>query len=109
MKKRLSLLLAILMAALFVLSAVPAMAEKTVITYWSNDRHDEVYMNEMIEKFNASHDDIEINMVIMTDDFENSILLAIDGRPGHHRPVRHPGEYGGLRCSGGPDPLYSGG
>jgi multiple sugar transport system substrate-binding protein len=79
MKKRLSLLLAILMAALFVLSAVPAMAEKTVITYWSNDRHDEVYMNEMIEKFNASHDDIEINMVIMTDDFENSILLAIDG------------------------------
>ena len=79
MKKRISLLVAVLMAALFVLSAVPAMAEKTVITYWSNDRHDETYMTAMIEKFNTEHDDIEINMVIMTDDFENSILLAIDG------------------------------
>ncbi len=79
MKKRLALLVAVVMAALLVLSAVPALAEKTVITYWSNDRHDEVYMKEMIEKFNAAHDDIEINMVIMTDDFENSILLAIDG------------------------------
>ena len=72
-------LLALMMVSLAVLSAVPALAEKTVITYWSNDRHDEAYMTEMIEKFNASHDDIEINMVIMTDDFENSILLAIDG------------------------------
>jgi len=79
MKKRFALLTAIVMAALIVLSAVPAMADKTVITYWSNDRHDEAYMTEMIEKFNAAHDDIEINMVIMTDDFENSILLAIDG------------------------------
>ena len=79
MKKRISLLVAVLMAALFVLSAVPAMAEKTVVTYWSNDRHDEAYMTEMIEKFNAEHDDIEINHVIMTDDYENSILLAFDG------------------------------
>ena len=79
MKRRLSLLVAMIMAALVILSAVPAMAEKTVITYWSNDRHDETYMTEMINKFNESHDDIEINMVIMTDDFENSILLAIDG------------------------------
>ncbi len=79
MKKRFALLVAIMMAALIVLSAVPAMAEKTVITYWSNDRHDETYMSDMIKKFNESHDDIEINMVIMTDDFENSILLAIDG------------------------------
>ena len=79
MKKKVSLLVAIMMAALIVLSAVPAMAEKTVITYWSNDRHDETYMTDMINKFNEAHDDIEINMVIMTDDFENSILLAIDG------------------------------
>jgi len=50
-----------------------------VVTYWSNDRHDEAYLNEMIEKFNAAHDDIEIQMTIMTDDFENSILLAYQG------------------------------
>ena len=79
MKKKVSLLLALTMAAVMILSAVPALADKTVINYWSNDRHDEVYMTEMIEKFNAAHDDIEINMTIMTDDYENSILLAIDG------------------------------
>ena len=78
MKKSVSLLLAMIMV-LLAFGAVPALAEKTVITYWSNDRHDEAYMSEMIAKFNAAHDDIEINMVIMTDDFENSILLAIDG------------------------------
>ena len=79
MNKRISLVLAMMMLALCVFAAVPAMAEKTVVTYWSNDRHDEAYMTEVINKFNAEHDDIEINMVIMTDDFENSILLAIDG------------------------------
>ena len=79
MKRKVSLLVALMMVAVMVLSAIPALADKTVVTYWSNDRHDEVYLNEMIEKFNAAHDDIEINMVIMTDDFENSILLAIDG------------------------------
>ena len=77
MKRTLSLALACMMA--LVLSAAPALAEKTVVNYWSNDRHDEVYMTAMIEKFNAEHDDIEIKMTIMTDDFENSILLAYQG------------------------------
>lgn len=79
MKKSLSLILALMMAATLVFAAVPAMADKTIVNYWSNDRHDEVYMSEMIEKFNAAHDDIEIVMTIMTDDYENSILLAFDG------------------------------
>ncbi|MBO7663539.1 MAG: extracellular solute-binding protein [Clostridia bacterium] len=79
MKKRISLLTAIVMALSLVLAAVPALAEKTVINYWSNDRHDETYMNAMIEKFNAAHEDIEIKMTIMTDDFENSIMMAIEG------------------------------
>jgi len=79
MKKRISLLVAVVMALVVVLAAFPALADKTVITYWSNDRHDETYMTAKIAEFNAAHDDIEINMVIMTDDFENSILLAIDG------------------------------
>ena len=79
MKRRLSLTLACMMALVLVLSAAPALAEKTVVNYWSNDRHDEVYMTAMIEKFNAEHDDIEIKMTIMTDDFANSILLAYQG------------------------------
>ncbi len=78
MKKSFSLLVALVMA-LLALGAVPALADKTVVNYWSNDRHDEVYMTEMINKFNAAHDDIEIKMTIMTDDFENSILLAYQG------------------------------
>ena len=78
MKKTISLLLAMMMV-LLAFGAVPALAEKTVVTYWSNDRHDETYMTEMINKFNAEHDDIEIQMTIMTDDFENSILLAYQG------------------------------
>ena len=79
MMKAMSIVLAALMVMLMVLTAAPALAEKTVVTYWSNDRHDEAYLNEMIEKFNAAHDDIEIQMTIMTDDFENSILLAYQG------------------------------
>lgn len=79
MKKRISLLVAIVMALSLVLAAVPALADKTVINYWSNDRHDETYMSAMIEKFNAAHEDIEIKMTIMTDDFENSIMMAIEG------------------------------
>ena len=80
MKKSLSLVLACMLVAIAVLSVVPAMADgKTVVTYWSNDRHDEAYMTAMIEKFNAEHEDIEIQMTIMTDNFEQSILLAYQG------------------------------
>ena len=78
MRKTISLLVALVMV-LLTFGIVPAMAEKTVVNYWSNDRHDEQYMTAMIEKFNAEHDDIEIKMTIMTDDFENSILLAYQG------------------------------
>ena len=78
MKKSLAILLTVIMA-MTLLGTLPALADKTVINYWSNDRHDEVYMTAMIEKFNAEHDDIEIKMTIMTDDFENSILLAYQG------------------------------
>lgn len=52
MKKSVSLLLALVMV-LMAFGAVPAFAEKAVVNYWSNDRHDEAYMTQMIEKFNA--------------------------------------------------------
>ena len=78
--RKLSLILAAMMLLTLVFASVPALADKTVITYWSNDRHDETYMRAVVDKFNAEHDDIEINMIIMTDDFENSILLAYQGK-----------------------------
>jgi len=102
MRKPMSLFVAVLLVALTVLSAVPAMAEgKTVVNYWSNDRHDEAYMTEMIEKFNASHDDIEIVMTIMTDNYEQSILLAYQGNEapdlvGQSIDIKNFSEYGAI-------------
>ncbi|MBQ8654912.1 MAG: extracellular solute-binding protein, partial [Clostridia bacterium] len=79
--KKLSFILALVMALTCLFGAVPAMAEdKTVITYWTNDRHDMDYMNAMIEKFNAENtDNIEIQMTVITDEYENQILLAYQG------------------------------
>ncbi len=77
MKKQLSILLSVAVCAPMVMSATTAFAaDKTVINYWSNDRHDEAYMSEKIAEFNASHDDIEIVMTLITDNYENAILLA---------------------------------
>lgn len=53
-----------------------ASGDATVIEVWSNNRHDEVYMTEMIEKFNASQSDVQIEYTILTDDWLNSIQLA---------------------------------
>lgn len=53
-----------------------ASGEVTTISVWSNNRHDEDYMTQMIEEFNASHTDIQIEYTILTDDWANSIQLA---------------------------------
>lgn len=50
--------------------------EATVIEVWSNNRHDEEYMTKMIDEFNASHTDVQIEYTILTDDWLNSIQLA---------------------------------
>lgn len=79
--KKLSFILAVMMAALCIFGTVSALAdEKTVITYWTNDRHDMEYLNKMIEKYNAENtDNIEIKMEVITDEYENQILLAYQG------------------------------
>lgn len=79
--KKLSFILAMVMALTCVFGAVPALAEdKTVVTYWTNDRHDMDYVTQMIEKFNAENtDNIEIQMTVITDAYENQILLAYQG------------------------------
>lgn len=53
-----------------------ASGETQTIEVWSNNRHDETYMTNQIEAFNASQTDVKINYTIMTDDWANSIQLA---------------------------------
>lgn len=56
-----------------------ATGDVTTIEFWTNNRHDEAYMTEMIEKFNASHTEVQINYTILTDDWANAIQLAYQG------------------------------
>lgn len=56
-----------------------ASKDATTIEFWTNNRHDEAYMTEMIDKFNASHTDVQINYTILTDDWANAIQLAFQG------------------------------
>lgn len=54
-----------------------ASGEKTVITVWSQDRHDSEYVEAKIEEFNAANDKgIEIVLNIITDDYPNMMALA---------------------------------
>ncbi len=51
--------------------------EKTVITVWTNDRHDSEYVEAKIDEFNATNDKgIEIDLNIITDDYVNMMSLA---------------------------------
>lgn len=56
-----------------------AAGEVTTIEFWTNNRHDEAYMTEMIDAFNAANTDVFINYTILTDDWANSIQLAYQG------------------------------
>lgn len=53
--------------------------EATTINFWTNNRHDDAYMTEMIDSFNANHTDIQIKRTILTDDWANTIQLAYQG------------------------------
>ena len=73
--KRIALLVAALMLVLCATSAMAA----TTLNYWTEDRHDVEYITAMVDKFNAEHDDIEVVLNVITDDYQNSIMLAYDG------------------------------
>ena len=51
-------------------------AEKTVIEIWTNTRHDSQYVEDKIAEFNASHDDIEIKMTTIVDNYTNMLVMA---------------------------------
>jgi multiple sugar transport system substrate-binding protein len=50
--------------------------EKVKITVWTNNRHDMEYMNQVVEEFNNTHDDVEIEYVVQTENYENLITMA---------------------------------
>ena len=53
---------------------------KTVINVWSNDRHDEEYVTKMVDQYNQTNtDNIEINLTIITDNYDNMIQMAVNG------------------------------
>lgn len=74
MKKIISLLL----CALLILSLVPAAlaADVTTVVVWTNNRHDLEYMNKVVDEFNNTHDTIQIEYVVQTENYENLITLA---------------------------------
>ncbi|MFC4101466.1 ABC transporter substrate-binding protein [Paenibacillus xanthanilyticus] len=51
--------------------------KKVKLSYWTGDRHDQDYITEVVKSFNASNaDNIEIELVVKTDDFNQAIDLA---------------------------------
>ncbi|MGO4542654.1 ABC transporter substrate-binding protein [Paenibacillus sp. 2TAB19] len=51
--------------------------EKTVISYWTGDRHDSEFIKEMVDEFNAANtDNIEVDLVIKGDDFDQALDMS---------------------------------
>lgn len=54
-----------------------AEGEKTVINIWSKDRHDATYVQEKIDKYNASNtDNIQVNYQLYTDNYMQAVDMA---------------------------------
>ncbi len=55
-------------------------AEKTTITYWTDDRHDQEYLKELISEFNAGNpDNIEVELTVLSENFNQSVDIAFSG------------------------------
>lgn len=51
--------------------------EKTKIAYWTIDRHDMDYMQEQVDKYNATNtDNIEVEMKVMADNYNQAVEVA---------------------------------
>ncbi|SDE19872.1 multiple sugar transport system substrate-binding protein [Paenibacillus sp. UNCCL117] len=52
-------------------------AQKKVVKYWTDDRHDQEYIKELINKFNSSNkDNIEVEMTVMSENYNQSVDIA---------------------------------
>ncbi|MEK3884987.1 sugar ABC transporter substrate-binding protein [Paenibacillus sp. PL2-23] len=51
--------------------------EKTVIKYWTDDRHDAEYIKQIISDFNATNEDgIEVELNVLSDNFKQAVDIA---------------------------------
>ncbi|MDQ0061428.1 ABC transporter substrate-binding protein [Paenibacillus harenae] len=51
--------------------------EKTVISYWTGDRHDSEFIKEVVDEYNATNkDNIEVDLVIKGDDFDQALDMS---------------------------------
>jgi len=61
-------------------SAAPSKAssgDKAVITYWTDDRHDQEYIKSLIDKFNAENkDNIEVELTVLSENYNQSVDIA---------------------------------
>ncbi|MDQ1914277.1 sugar ABC transporter substrate-binding protein [Paenibacillus sp. GD4] len=55
----------------------PQPAQKKIIKYWTDDRHDQEYIKELINQFNASNkDNIEVELTVMSENYNQSVDIA---------------------------------
>ncbi|MDD2214741.1 MAG: extracellular solute-binding protein [Oscillospiraceae bacterium] len=55
-------------------------AGKTLINVWTEDRHDQDYVQQMIDQYNQDNtDNIQIKLTVITEDYKNMISLAYNG------------------------------
>jgi multiple sugar transport system substrate-binding protein len=51
--------------------------EKKVITYWTDDRHDQEYIKELIASFNSTNtDNIEVELTVLSENYNQSVDIA---------------------------------
>lgn len=52
-------------------------SEKKVITYWTDDRHDQEYIKELVANFNKENEDnIEVEMTVLSENYAQSVDIA---------------------------------
>ncbi len=52
-------------------------AEKTLIKYWTNDRHDADFISSIVDKYNAENQDgVEVEMTVMSENYEQTVDIA---------------------------------
>ncbi len=51
--------------------------EKKVITYWTDDRHDQEYIKQVIDEFNTTNtDNIEVELTVLSENYNQSVDIA---------------------------------
>ncbi|MCI3921145.1 extracellular solute-binding protein [Paenibacillus sp. TRM 82003] len=57
--------------------APEAKPEKVSLTYWTDDRHDQEYIKELIDSYNANNpDNIEVELIVLAENYNQSVDIA---------------------------------